>query len=85
MMMESNSTELAMFHRFVGEQLAGGVDWTPEECVRLWRAEQPSPEELDDSVASVRRALDQAERGEGKSLADFDRDFRAIHRIGSTS
>jgi hypothetical protein len=36
------------------------------------------------SVASVRRALDQAERGEGKSLADFDRDFRAIHRIGST-
>ncbi|MDY0170857.1 MAG: hypothetical protein RBS80_30220 [Thermoguttaceae bacterium] len=42
-----------MFHRFVGEQLAGGVDWTPEECVRLWRAEQPSPEELADILAAA--------------------------------
>ncbi len=83
--MEHNSTELAMFHRFLGEQLADGAQWTPEECLLAWRAEQLSPEELDNSVASVRRALDQAERGEGKTLADFDRDFCVKHRIGSTS
>lgn len=83
--MESNSSELATFHRFIERHLAGGGDWTPEECLRVWRAEQTSPEELDDSVASVRRALKQIEHGEGKSLADFDRDFRARHSMPGAS
>ncbi len=47
----------------------------------MWRAQHPSPEEIDESVASVKRALDQANRGEGKSLEEFDRDFRKKHDL----
>ena len=74
-------SDLATFHRFIAEQLAGGADLTPEECLRAWRAEHPAPEELQDSVAAIERALDQAARGEGKPLDHFDRDFRNRHRI----
>ncbi len=74
--------ELADFHRFVAEQLDnGGARPSPEECLDMWRAVHPSPEELDESVASVKRALDQANRGEGKSLEEFDRDFRKKHDL----
>lgn len=83
--MEHYSSELTTFHQFVGRQLADGVDWTPEQCLRAWRAEQLGSKELEDSVASVRRALEQAEHGEGKSLTDFDRDFRARHRMSGAS
>jgi len=61
----------------LAEQLADGAELTPEECLRVWRVEHPSQEDLNQSVAAVRRALAQAERGEGKVLDDFDRDFRA--------
>ncbi len=82
--MSNVSGELATFHRFIGEQLAEGAELTPEECLRVWRVEHPSSRELDESVAAVRRALAQAEQGEGKRLEDFDRDFRARHGISGT-
>lgn len=78
-------SELATFHRFVGEQLADGAALTPEECLRAWRIEHPTKEELGASGAAIQRALKQAEDGEGKRLADFDRDFRARHGIPSNS
>ena len=74
--------ELAAFHHFVGEQLENSVERpTPEECLEMWRASHPSPEELEDSVVAVTRALDEADRGEGKTLEEFDRDFREKHGI----
>ena len=74
--------ELAAFHRFVGEQLDnGGSRPSPEECLEIWRALHPSSEELEESVAAVKRAFDQAKRGEGKPLETFDRDFRTKHGI----
>lgn len=71
--------ELATFQHFIAEQLAGGAELTPEECLRVWRVEHPTHEDLIESVAAVKRGLAQAERGEGKRLDDFDRDFRASH------
>jgi hypothetical protein len=74
--------ELAAFHRFVGEQLGNcGDQPSPEECLQLWRAQHPSPSERDATVTAVKRALDQADRGEGKNLEQFDRDFRDKHGI----
>ena len=74
--------DLQAFHRFVGEQLAnGGASFSPEECLELWRAEHPTPADLADSVASVQRALEEADRGEGIPLEDFDREFRRKHDI----
>jgi hypothetical protein len=74
--------ELTAFHQFVGEQLDnGGTKPSPEECLEMWRALHPSREELEDSVAAVNRALGQADRGEGKPLEQFDRDFRKKHGI----
>ncbi len=75
--MSETPSDLATFHHFIAEQLADGAELTPEECLRVWRVEHPSQEDLNQSVAAVRRALAQAERGEGKVLDDFDRDFRA--------
>jgi hypothetical protein len=74
--------ELTIFHRFVSEQLAEGTFLTPEECLRAWRAEHPVENDLAESVAAVNRALAQADRGEGKPVDEFDRDFRARHGIG---
>ncbi len=82
-MAEGIPSELATFHRFVADQLAEGPELTPEECLRVWRAEHPTTEELTGSVVAVKRALEQAQRGEGKSLDDFDRDFRARHGIAA--
>ena len=74
-------SDLATFHRFIAEQLASGAELTTEECLRAWRAQPPTPEELRDSVAAVERALEQAARGEEVPWEDFDRDFRARHGI----
>jgi hypothetical protein len=76
-----SATELETFHRFIGQQLADGSELTPEQCLRVWRMEQPMAEDLKESVAAVKRALEQARRGAGKSVDDFDRDFRAKHGI----
>ena len=74
--------ELTAFHRFVGEQVTiVGARPSPEECLEMWRVLHPSPEELKESVAAVKRALDQADRGEGKTLQEFDRDFRNKYGI----
>lgn len=77
-------SELAEFHAFLGERLKnGGSRLSPEEALEEWRTVRPSPEELQESVAAVRRALEQAERGEGVSLEDFDRQFRQRHNLPS--
>lgn len=75
--------QLEAFHRFIGEQLNnGGTSLSPEECLDLWRTEHSDPQQLEESVAAVKRALDQADRGEALPLEEFDREFRTKHGIG---
>lgn len=77
-------TDLREFLDFAAEQLSrGGSELTPEEVLDLWRVEHPSPAELSESIAAVKRALAQADRGEGVPLDEFDRQFRARHGISS--
>jgi hypothetical protein len=83
--MSSQSSDLEQFHRFVGEQIAqGSSDLTPEDCLDVWRANHPSPDELTESTAAILRALNQAARGEGVAFHEFDRAFRAEHGIPSS-
>lgn len=78
----SFDTDLPEFIEFAQAQLGnGGSQLTPEEVLDLWRAEHPSSNELAESVAAIQRALDQADRGEGVSWEEFDRAFRARHRL----
>lgn len=81
-MTPQTTSELDSFHHFIGEKLGnGGAALTPEECLELWRAEHPTDAELDASVAAVGRALEQAQRGEGKSLDTFAETLRRKHNL----
>ncbi len=76
------SSDLVQFHQFVADQIAQSPnDLSPEDCLDAWRAAHPLPAELADSVAAVQRALDQARRGQGIPLAEFDRQFREEHGL----
>jgi hypothetical protein len=81
MALETNN-ELADFHVFLGERLKnGGTHLSPEEALDEWRMLRPERDDLQASVAAVQRALEQAERGEGLSLEEFDRQFRQRHNL----
>lgn len=65
----SHSTELERFHQFVNERLqCGERQLSPEEALDRFRSERSDDTELADSVAALRRALEQADRGEGIPL-----------------
>ena len=77
-------TELREFIDFASEHLnETGSELTPEDVLDLWRGRHPLPDELSESVAAIERALAQADRGEGLSLDEFDRRFRARHQIAA--
>ncbi len=76
--------ELESFQQFLHRHLSDSGDkLSPEECLGLWRAEHPTSRELEESVAAVQRALQQAEAGEGVSLEEFDRAFRKKHNLSA--
>jgi hypothetical protein len=74
--------ELEAFHRFLGDQLANGdAALTPEECVDLWRAQNPAYDELYSDVQAVKEALDDMEAGDhGIPLQDFLSEVRGKKR-----
>lgn len=78
-------SDLVQFHQFVADQISQHADdLSPEDCLDAWRAAHPLPTELSESVAAVQRALDQARRGEGIPLAEFDRQFRDEHGLSAS-
>lgn len=65
----SHTTELERFHQFVNERLQSGErQLSPEEALDRFRSERSDDTELAESVAALRRALEQADRGEGIPL-----------------
>ena len=62
--MTVTQTELDGFSQFAVEKIGnGGADLTLEDLVELWRAENPTDEELQESLASLERGLADAEAG----------------------
>lgn len=73
-----NITELTQFQQFVTRQIEnGGRDMSPEECVDLWRADHPEPDDLADSVAAIMTALGESARGEGRPADEVVAELRA--------
>jgi hypothetical protein len=79
------SSELARFREFLGEKLAnGGSHLSPEEVLEEWRAAHPLHEEPGEDYEAVRQALADMQAGDtGIPFEDFDREFRAKHKLRS--
>ncbi len=68
--MDMHISDLQAFSDFLSTQLvAGRSDLLPEDCLELWRAQNPQPSEFDASVESLRMSIDDMESGQ---LVDFD-------------
>jgi hypothetical protein len=76
-------SELAQFHEFLAEKLSnGGSPLSPEEALDEWRAAHPSAELLADDYEAVEQALADMEAGDtGTPFEEFDRRFRAKHKL----
>ena len=80
--MSTKSSDLEQFHQFIAEQIARGeLGVTPEDCLDLWRAAHPSPDEMAASLEAIEDGLTQARRGEGVPLDEFVRRFKAANGI----
>lgn len=82
-MQKTQAADLASFHRFISIRLEiGGPVLTPEEALDLWRAENPSRVEFDETTAALQEAIREMESGDaGLPLAAFDREFRSRRAI----
>jgi hypothetical protein len=78
-------SELESFHRFLGDQLAhGDLGLTPEECLDLWRTQNPSEVDVEADTQAIREALDHMQGGDrGQPMQEFLTEFRARKRIPS--
>jgi hypothetical protein len=76
--MSTASEELNSFYQFAEWRLQGsGRDETLDDLYAEWRAQNPSPEELDKDVRAVRASLRDLERGEmGRPFNEFAAEFR---------
>ena len=81
--MSSNlNSEIAEFQQFISAQIQSGEPpASPEECLSRYRALHPTDDELSESVEAIETALRQKANGEGKSLDQFDTDFRKRNQI----
>ncbi len=81
--MAVSQEELDSFHRFVSQQIGnGGAELTLEELLDLWRAANPTPEDLRDDVLAVKAAIRDLESGEtGRPFEEFAEEFRRRNNI----
>ena len=74
--------QIDLFKAWVSEQFQNGSnERTIDDLFDEWRIENPTNAELTQSVDGLKRALDQADRGEGRSVDEFARDFRDRHNL----
>lgn len=80
-------TDLEAFRHFLDEQVRnGGRSLSPEDCLELWRAQHPTPDELEESVRAVKGALADMEAGDrGRPLADVVDEIRRKHNLPAGS
>ena len=84
-MQKTHDPDLASFHRFISIRLeTGDPAMTPEEALDLWRAENPSRAEFEETTGALRAAIREMESGDaGVALDDFDREFRGSRGFSS--
>lgn len=64
--MTTDQTELYQFSEFLSGKLAnGGAELSPEQCLEMWRLENPSTAGRDASVHSIQLAIDEMESSRG--------------------
>ena len=82
-MNNTTQTELERFREFVDEKLAnGGVRLSPEETLDLWRAQNPTAEEITKSVAAINGVIADIDAGDpGKDASDVLSELRKKHGI----
>ena len=80
-------SELDLFSNFLdGLRQESCEDISPEEAVAQWRAQQMSPEELQESVAALREAIADMEAGDrGVPFDEFGAAFRKKHNLSSSA
>jgi len=67
----ADTSELARFHQFILEKLANGASrLSPEDALDQWRSENPSIEDLAESVEAVKKALTDMQGGDTGRPAD---------------
>ncbi len=62
--MSTNESELHQFNQFVAGKLQHGADLTPEQCLHLWRAENPNSPEYEENIRVIQQSIDEMETGE---------------------
>ena len=73
-MSTQSPTEFERYHQFQEELLAQGrKDLSPEEVLRLWRAQN---REYADTVDAIREGFDDLEATRVQTFEEFDREFR---------
>ena len=80
------ASEAESFRQFLNDQLDAGCsqDLAPETLVAAWRAQHPSPTELEESLVAINRAISQMAAGEkGRSARTLIAEAR--HRLTSGS
>ena len=77
--------QIECFQRFASEQLDnGGAELSMPELFDLWLEQNPSPDELADSIGSVQAAIADMENGDaGRPFGEFADDMRKRHGIPS--
>ena len=72
--MQITQSDLDSFHSFASRELTnGGRAHSLEDLLQEWRCKQEEVE----TIASIRRGIDDAEAGRVQSLADVDASIRA--------
>ncbi len=77
-MADVQDNELVRFQRFIAVSVETGEPFlTPEEALDLWRAQNPLPNDLEETKSAIEESLRDMEAGDrGMPLAEFDRKFR---------
>lgn len=73
-MATETKSDLERFYEFVGGIVRTGQgEFTPEDCVALWRQIH---EEMDESLAAIKRGLEDMEAGRGQPVHEAFADIR---------
>ncbi len=82
-MSTANKSDLASFQRFIAIRVeAGDSSLTPEEALDLWRAQNPTRQDVEETTAALAEALRDMDAGDhGMPLEQFDREFRSQRNI----